>query len=94
MISAFVLPQRLVGDTSTMKGEISPASTVQLRETVEFVFTKLNNWSTHGRTNNVASLLVSEPAIAWNGISPMALPAGVLPGRYHLYRRVSSQSST
>src|SRR5438034_9427703 len=33
-------------------------------------------------------LLVSEPAIAWNGISPMALPAGVLPGRYHLYRRL------
>jgi len=39
-------------------------------------------------------VLVSEPAVAWNGLSPMALPAGVLPGRYHLYRRVSSQSST
>jgi hypothetical protein len=39
-------------------------------------------------------MLVSEPAIAWNGLSAMALPAGVLPGRYHLYRRVSSQLST
>jgi hypothetical protein len=39
-------------------------------------------------------MLVSEPAIAGDGLSPMALPAGVLPGRYHLYRRVSSQLST
>jgi hypothetical protein len=39
-------------------------------------------------------MLVSEPAIAGEGLSLIALPAGVLPGRYHLYRRVSSQSST
>jgi hypothetical protein len=39
-------------------------------------------------------ILVSEPAIAGDGLSPIALPAGVLPGRYHLYRRVSSQLST
>ncbi len=34
-------------------------------------------------------VLVSEPAIAWDGLSPMALPESVAPGRYHLYRRVS-----
>jgi hypothetical protein len=39
-------------------------------------------------------MLVSEPAIAGDGLSPMELPAGVLLGRYHLYQRVSSQSST
>jgi S-adenosylmethionine-dependent methyltransferase len=38
-------------------------------------------------------MLVSEPDIAGDGLSSMALPAGILPGRYHLYRRVSFQSS-
>jgi S-adenosylmethionine-dependent methyltransferase len=38
-------------------------------------------------------MLVSEPAIAGDGLSPLALPAGVSPGRYHLYRRISSQLS-
>ena len=40
----------------------------------------------------LGGLLVSEPAIAWDGLSPMALPEGVAPDRYHLYRRVSCQS--
>lgn len=38
-------------------------------------------------------VLVSEPAIAWQGLSPMALPGGLAPGRYNLYRFVSRQSS-
>lgn len=38
------------------------------------------------------AVLVSEPAIAWDGLSPMALPESVAPGRYHLYRRVSCRS--
>jgi hypothetical protein len=37
-------------------------------------------------------VLVSEPAIDWDGLSPTALPEGVAPGRYHLYRRVSCRS--
>ena len=40
------------------------------------------------------AVLVSEPAITADGLRPMALPAGVSRGRYHLYRRVSSQLST
>jgi S-adenosyl-L-methionine methyltransferase len=42
----------------------------------------------------LGGMLVSEPAIAHDGLIPMTLPARVLPGRYHLYRRVSSQPST
>ena len=38
-------------------------------------------------------VLVSEPAIAWQGLSAMALPGGLAPGRYNLYRFVSCQSS-
>jgi hypothetical protein len=37
-------------------------------------------------------VLVSEPAIAWDGLSPLALPESVAPGRYHLYRRISCRS--
>jgi hypothetical protein len=37
-------------------------------------------------------VLVSEPAIDWSGLSPLALPPSVVAGRYHLYRRVSSRS--
>ena len=37
-------------------------------------------------------VLVSEPAIAWRGLSPMALPEGFTPGRYNLYRYVSCRS--
>jgi hypothetical protein len=35
------------------------------------------------------SVLVSEPAFALDGFAPLALPADVMPGRYHMYRRVS-----
>jgi hypothetical protein len=38
-------------------------------------------------------ILISEPAIAADELSPMPLPEGVLPGRYHLYRRISLRSS-
>jgi hypothetical protein len=38
-------------------------------------------------------MLASEPAIAEEELDPIPLPLGVSPGRYHLYRRVSSQSS-
>ena len=38
-------------------------------------------------------LLVSEPAIAHDGLRPLALPESVSPGRYHLYRYVSCPSS-
>jgi len=38
-------------------------------------------------------VLVSEPAIDWDRLSPVALPKGVSPGRYHLYRRVSCRVS-
>jgi hypothetical protein len=40
-----------------------------------------------------AGILASEPAIAADELSPIPLPEGVSPGRYHLYRRVSSRSS-
>jgi S-adenosyl-L-methionine methyltransferase len=38
--------------------------------------------------------LVSEPAIDHSGLVALALPEGVTPGRYHLYRRISCRSST
>ena len=38
-------------------------------------------------------VLVSEPAIAWQGLSTMALPRGLAPGRYNLYRFVNCRSS-
>jgi S-adenosyl-L-methionine methyltransferase len=38
-------------------------------------------------------VLVSEPAITWQGLSPMRLPGGLAPGRYNLYRCVSCRSS-
>jgi len=38
-------------------------------------------------------LLVSEPAIAHDGLRPLTLPESVSPGRYHLYRYVSCPSS-
>ena len=38
-------------------------------------------------------VLVSEPAIAWQGLSPMALPESVAPGRYNLYQYVNCQLS-
>jgi hypothetical protein len=38
-------------------------------------------------------VLVSEPAIAVDELSPLALPDSVAAGRYNLYRRVSSRST-
>jgi S-adenosyl-L-methionine methyltransferase len=38
------------------------------------------------------AVLVSEPALALEGLLPLDLPAGVGPGRYHLYRRVSNRN--
>jgi|SRR5271166_1972060 len=38
-------------------------------------------------------VLVSEPDIAATRLNPLPLPPGVVPGRYHLYRRVSCRSS-
>jgi S-adenosyl-L-methionine methyltransferase len=38
-------------------------------------------------------VLVSEPQIDFPGLVHLTLPPGVAPGRYHLYRRVISQSS-
>jgi hypothetical protein len=38
-------------------------------------------------------ILASEPAIAAAELKPIPLPQSVLPGRYQLYRRVSSRSS-
>jgi hypothetical protein len=37
-------------------------------------------------------VLVSEPALALAELSPLRLPDGIDPGRYHLYRRVSLRS--
>ena len=37
-------------------------------------------------------VLVSEPAIDLPGLAVLALPPGVAPGRYHMYRRVSCRS--
>ncbi len=34
-------------------------------------------------------ILVSEPAMDLDALEPLAVPIGVAPGRYHLYRRVS-----
>jgi S-adenosyl-L-methionine methyltransferase len=39
------------------------------------------------------AVLVSEPAIAIDGLVPLPLPDGVEVGRYNLYRRVSRRSS-
>jgi hypothetical protein len=39
-------------------------------------------------------ILASEPAIAADELQPIPLPEDVLPGRYNLYRRVSSPPST
>jgi S-adenosyl-L-methionine methyltransferase len=39
-------------------------------------------------------ILASEPAIAEDELQSIPLPEDVLPGRYHLYRRVSSPPST
>jgi hypothetical protein len=38
-------------------------------------------------------LLVSEPAIAHDGLTALALPESVAPGRYNLYRYVNCRSS-
>jgi S-adenosyl-L-methionine methyltransferase len=38
------------------------------------------------------AVLVSEPAIALPELAPLPLPEGVAPGRYHIYRRISSRS--
>jgi S-adenosyl-L-methionine methyltransferase len=38
-------------------------------------------------------VLASEPALAWHGLVPIALPEGLALGRYNLYRRVSCRSS-
>lgn len=38
-------------------------------------------------------VLVSEPALAIAELSPLRLPDGIDPGRYHLYRRVSLRLS-
>jgi hypothetical protein len=37
-------------------------------------------------------VLVSEPALAVDGLSPLPLPSSVAAGRYNLYRRVSFRS--
>ncbi|MBV8738552.1 MAG: hypothetical protein JO007_15080 [Alphaproteobacteria bacterium] len=39
------------------------------------------------------AVLVSEPAIDCPRLAALALPEGVMPGRYHLYRRISCRSS-
>ena len=39
------------------------------------------------------AVLVSEPAIDCPGLAALALPEGVMPGRYHLYRRISCRLS-
>ncbi|MFZ3234067.1 MAG: class I SAM-dependent methyltransferase [Stellaceae bacterium] len=41
----------------------------------------------------VGAVLVSESAAALAELVPLALPADVAPGRYHIYRRVSARSS-
>ena len=40
------------------------------------------------------AVLCSEPAMTAAELAPLALPEGVAAGRYHLYRRVNSRSST
>ena len=39
------------------------------------------------------AVLVSEPAIDCPGLAALALPKDVMPGRYHLYRRISCRLS-
>jgi hypothetical protein len=41
----------------------------------------------------LGGILASEPAIAADELQPIALPQGVLPGRYHLYQRITLRSS-
>jgi hypothetical protein len=36
-------------------------------------------------------VLISEPVIAADQLQPLPLPGGIAPGRYHLYRRISSR---
>ena len=43
------------------------------------------------RSNGV---LASEPTLVAEGLNPLALPVGIAPGRYNLYRRVSFQSKS
>jgi S-adenosyl-L-methionine methyltransferase len=38
------------------------------------------------------AIMVSEPEIALPELAPLAPPESVVPGRYHIYRRVSSRS--
>jgi hypothetical protein len=38
-------------------------------------------------------VLVSEPAFTLDGFVPVALPAGIAPGRYHIYRRLTEPAS-
>jgi hypothetical protein len=40
----------------------------------------------------LGGVLVSEPALAADGLIPLLLPAGVEVGRYNLYRRISFRS--
>jgi len=40
----------------------------------------------------LGGVLVSEPALAADGLNSLSLPAGVESGRYNLYRRVSHRS--
>jgi hypothetical protein len=37
-------------------------------------------------------VMVSEPVVAAAGLSPLAPPGGIEPGRYNLYRRISCRS--
>ena len=37
-------------------------------------------------------VLVSEPAVTADELSPLPLPDGIAPGRYNLYRRISRRS--
>jgi S-adenosyl-L-methionine methyltransferase len=39
------------------------------------------------------AILVSEPAAITDELSPLDLPAGIAPGRYHLYRRITRRST-
>lgn len=39
------------------------------------------------------AVLVSEPGVTFGELSSLALPGGVEPGRYHLYRRISLRST-
>lgn len=45
------------------------------------------------RLLRAGGVLVSEPAFPAVDVAPIALPAGIRPGRYHMYRRVSPPAS-